>query len=96
MKNADENNTVSSLSVFLREKRMRAGLSQAKVARVLGYTTAQFVSNWERGLSEPPLETFRTLAKLYSIPMDEMFEAVLKSTIQKVSEDLKEKFKHSK
>ncbi|WP_413291143.1 helix-turn-helix domain-containing protein [Bdellovibrio sp. HCB337] len=96
MSKADENKTVSKLSVFLREKRMRADLSQAKVARILGYSTAQFVSNWERGISEPPLETLKVLAKLYSVSVDEMFEVVLKSTIQKVTEDLKEKFKHTK
>lgn len=96
MDNADDNKPVSSISVFLREKRMAAGLSQAKVARILGYTTAQFISNWERGISEPPMETFRKLARLYSVPVDEMFDAVLKSTIEKVTADMKTKFKETK
>ena len=96
MSKADENNSVSRLSVFLREKRTHAGLSQAKVARILGYSTAQFVSNWERGISEPPLETLKVLAKLYAVSTDEMFEVVLKSTIQKVTEDLKSKFRDAK
>lgn len=96
MKKTDENVSVNNLSVFLREKRQNVGLSQAKVARILGYSTAQFVSNWERGLSEPPIGTLKTLAKLYSIPIEEMFNVVLKSTIRKVTEDLKTKFKHTK
>lgn len=46
---------------FLREKRMKAGLSQKEVALGLGYTTPQFISNWERGLSNPPISSIRKL-----------------------------------
>jgi len=96
LESSDGNESSISLSVFLREKRMAAGLSQGKVANILGYSTAQFVSNWERGLSEPPVDTLRVLAKLYSIPTEEMFEVVLKSTIKKVTADLEMKFKNTK
>jgi transcriptional regulator with XRE-family HTH domain len=84
-----------SLSEFLREKRIAAGMSQGKVAGILGYTSPQFISNWERGISEPPVDTLKVIAKLYNVPMDELFEVVLKSTIQKVTVDLQQKFKNT-
>lgn len=96
MSHPEKNDNVRKLSVFLRESRMRAGLSQAQVARKLGYGTAQFISNWERGVSEPPLKALKVLAKIYSVSVDEIFEIVLKSTIQKVTDDLKAKFKDTK
>ncbi len=39
---------------FLRSARVSAGLTQLDVTNALGYTTAQFCSNWERGISIPP------------------------------------------
>lgn len=92
MKKAENDNSAKSLSDFLREKRRISGLSQMQVAKALGYGSPQFISNWERGLSEPPIGTLKTIAKLYSVPIDEMFEVVLKSTLKKVAEDLRAKF----
>src|SRR5438132_1707241 len=56
------------VSKFLKEKRVMAGLTQWDVASALKYTTAQFVSNWERGVSLPPLETLPKLAELFGVP----------------------------
>lgn len=49
---------------MLKELREKSGLTQAELAKALGYTTPQFVSNWERGLCEPPPEKYPKLAKL--------------------------------
>lgn len=80
------------LSDFLKSKRNTAGISQGAVAKKLGYSSPQFVSNWERGLAEPPLKTLRKLAEIYNVSADEMFNVVLTSTIQKTTEELKRKF----
>ena len=96
MSDTEKNNKVRPLSVFLRESRMRAGLSQAQVARRLKYGTAQFISNWERGVSEPPLKAIKILAKIYNIPAEEIFEVVLRTTLEKVKEDLTPKFRDAK
>ncbi|MBS1970654.1 MAG: helix-turn-helix transcriptional regulator [Bdellovibrionales bacterium] len=96
MSDTEKNNKVRPLSVFLRESRMRAGLSQAQVARRLKYGTAQFISNWERGVSEPPLKAIKILAKIYNIPAEEIFEVVLRTTLEKVKEDLTAKFRDAK
>ena len=46
---------------YLKEVRKAAGFSQKQVSVHFGYTTPQFISNWERGLMLPPLTTMRRL-----------------------------------
>ncbi|HEY8270411.1 MAG TPA: helix-turn-helix transcriptional regulator [Pseudobdellovibrionaceae bacterium] len=83
---------VSKLSAFLKDKRLLAGLSQGEVAKKLGYTSPQFVSNWERGLSDPPIRTLRKISTLYDVPLEEMHRVTLDATIQKVTEEIRKKF----
>lgn len=65
------------LSVFLKDKRVEAGLTQSEVARRLGYSSPQFVSNWERGLANPPVFILRDLTKMYKVSADQMFEMLV-------------------
>jgi len=69
-----------TLNDYLRQKRLDSGLSQLDVARVLGYSSPQFVSNWERGLVSPPLETIAVLIDLYKIPASEVVDRILDET----------------
>lgn len=80
------------LATYLRQKRKDAELSQGAVAKKLGYSSPQFVSNWERGLSDPPIATLRKLAFIFRVPDDEMFNAMLEITIQRATDDLRIKF----
>ena len=82
----------NKLAQFLKEKRTLSGLSQKDVATRLGYSTSQFISNWERGVSQPPINTLRTLALMYKISAEEMFNVLLEETIVQVEADLKRKF----
>lgn len=84
------------LSKFLKEKRLASGLSQGAVAKKLGYTSPQFVSNWERGLSQPPIATLRKIAQIYNISANDMFEVMLKAAVEQVTSELTEKFYKSK
>ena len=61
---------------FLREKRLKASLTQWDVAHHLQYSTAQFISNWERGVSLPPLDALPKLAGLFGIPGKEIIEVM--------------------
>ncbi len=61
-----------TLGKFLQNKRKQAELTQKQVSLHMGYTTAQFVSNWERGLIQPPMETLAELCDLYNINSDEV------------------------
>ncbi|RYZ80952.1 MAG: XRE family transcriptional regulator [Proteobacteria bacterium] len=71
-----------NLGCYLREKRIAAGLSQKAVSLNLGYESAQFVSNWERGLSEVPANTLEKLCVLYKIPVDDIFQICLETSIR--------------
>lgn len=88
-----KNTTVETpLSKFLVSAREKAGLTQKYTSDKLGYTTAQFVSNWERGVSQPPIKTLKKLAELYKVSADELFDVVLKTTISETATDIKRKF----
>jgi transcriptional regulator with XRE-family HTH domain len=81
-----------NLGKYLKEKREGAGFSQKEVADKLGYTTPQFVSNWERGVSQPPLKTLKKIGEMYKVSSDELFNVTLNHTIHEVTTDLKKKF----
>lgn len=84
------------LADFLKTKRMSAGLSQREVADKLGYSTPQFISNWERGVSHPPISALKKLGDLYKISAEDLFEVTLNATIQDVTQELRRKFVNSK
>lgn len=67
-----------SLGSYLKEKRIKAGITQADVANKLGYSTPQFISNIERGLCSPPLKNLKVLVRLYKIPVDEIMRLILR------------------
>ncbi len=84
---------VKDLSKFLRESREKAGLTQMDVADRLGYSSAQFISNWERGLSSPPMKTLNTLAQMYKVGTEEIFQSILAITISTTEESLRRQYK---
>lgn len=85
-----------TLNAYLKEKRVASGLSQSEVASELGYTSPQFVSNWERGLVRPPLETLSVLTDLYKISKNEVIEMILDETRSELESALKGKSKKRK
>ncbi len=82
----------AAISELLKRARESSGLSQAEVARELGYTSPQFVSNWERGLSSPPVPKLKKLCKMYQVPVDEAYNAMLSATLQEVERKLYSQF----
>ena len=82
-----------TLNDYLRQKRVDSGLSQLDVARELGYSSPQFVSNWERGLVSPPLETIAVLIDLYKIPSSEVVSKILEETRDYLESNLGRKSK---
>ena len=61
----------------MKQSRLRSGLTQWQVADQLDYQSAQFVSNWERGLSQPPSDKIAQLAELYDIPVGDIANVIL-------------------
>ena len=77
-----------SIGRFLKAKREGRGLSQGDVAMVLK-VNAQFVSNWERGLSGPPLRMLKTLTRLYEISDEEILGVMLSAQEDYLRAELK-------
>ncbi len=67
-----------TLGRFFCQKRQDARLTQRDVANKLGYTSPQFISNWERGLSQPPYDVLPEIASLYSIPPQDIIDIMAK------------------
>lgn len=76
------------LAAYLKEKRIQVGLTQSEVAKKLGYSSPQFVSNWERGLANPPVFVLRDLTKMYKVPVDELFDLIVEDFKQELQREL--------
>jgi transcriptional regulator with XRE-family HTH domain len=79
-----------ALAEYLKRSREEFGFTQKEVSDTLGYTSPQFVSNWERGVSSPPLNCLPKIVELYELNPKEIIEvmmkeqeALLKSTLLK-------------
>ena len=59
---------------FLKEAREKAGLTQQDLAGVFRYSSSQFISNWERGLSLPPVDLMAKLAAVLRISPRDLVE----------------------
>lgn len=78
---------------YLKSSREKSGLTQKRVSDRLGYATPQFISNWERGVSTPPIEQLKILGKLYKKDATEIFELYLEMELQIAKAKLTRKFK---
>lgn len=65
------------LSRMLQKAREKAGLSQAHVAQALNYSSAQFISNWERNAAKVPLYQLKKLIFLYKLDKAALIEVIL-------------------
>lgn len=83
------NSSAPELHLFLKEKRIASQLSQAEVARQLGYSSPQFISNWERGLVLPPLQTMSNLVKLYKLNREDLIERLVQHSRAEIESHLK-------
>lgn len=55
------------LATFLRTARNAAGITQKSAATAFGYSSGQFISNWENGISVPPPYKVNEVAALYKV-----------------------------
>lgn len=82
----------AELADLLKKARTQAGLSQKEVASVLGYKSSQFISNWERGLSSPPLATLRRLCVLYKTDEAAVLNIIKEIAVRKLESELEREF----
>ena len=90
LKNAIQDGDLGS---YLRIARENAGFSQGDVARKLKLTQFQSISQWERNASgSVPVKTLLKLIEIYEVPVDEMYEVLLKYQSRRMEEKLEKKF----
>lgn len=75
------------LKDLIKEKRIGIGMSQEKLATVLGYSSGQFVSNWERGESFPPIDRLAKLSLLFKIEDETLLNLFLKESEMSVKKE---------
>ena len=74
-----------SLSTFMKNAREAAGLSQQEVGRKLGFGSSQFISNWERGISGPPIKALIRLKSIYKLDVNKLVEILVENSRSKVN-----------
>jgi transcriptional regulator with XRE-family HTH domain len=67
----------TALGEYLQTMRTKAGLTQREVSLALGYSSAQFISNFERGIAVPPLKKLKVLVKMYDMPVETIMDMIL-------------------
>ena len=76
------------LGNYLKEIRESAEMTQADVSTKLGYTSPQFISNIERGISVAPLRTLARMVTLYKVNPENVVKIILESQKKLLREKL--------
>ncbi|MNJ94826.1 helix-turn-helix protein [compost metagenome] len=78
-------------SELIKTARNKKGLSQGDLATALGYSTPQFISNWERGVSAVGIHDIPLLSKLIGVSQKRLINAVTAFKISKVTKSINTK-----
>lgn len=71
----------SFLGELLKRSRQSKKLSQGALSKKLG-CHVQFISNWERGLCEPPTKLRKKTVKVLAVPGKELEKAIHKDAVE--------------
>jgi len=81
-------NDIKTVPQFLKRKRAEAGLTQKELANKMGYSTAQFCSNWERSKSLPPIGSLKKLATILDFDVTLIKNLIILDKIEKLKSKL--------
>lgn len=65
------------INELLRTARMDGSISQLAASKALGLGNSQYVSNIERGMCAPSMDTVLVLAKLYKVSPNKIVDVML-------------------
>lgn len=85
-----------TLGLFIKKMRLERGYSQADLAYSLGYTSPQFVSDWERGISSPPVKKLQELSQLLKVKPDVLFDLLVTLATEQLVTNLSNEYKRVK
>jgi transcriptional regulator with XRE-family HTH domain len=71
---------------LLKDARIKKGLTQMDVARAMNYSSAQFISNWERDIVDPPAKSFKRIAKILGVTVASLRDAYMRDAEDKLNE----------
>jgi DNA-binding XRE family transcriptional regulator len=57
----------------LKKYRLKAGLSQKQVAKLIGVNNAERVCHWEKGNNIPVMANLKKLCSLYSTRLEDLY-----------------------
>lgn len=77
---------MKKIGLIFKEARLKAGLAQKEVSSAMGWDTPQYVSNWERGIANPPLTRIRELCDLLGISKSKIKSAYKQEFEQKLKD----------
>lgn len=77
---------------MIREARHAKDYSQSDLADLLGYGSAQFISDWERGYAPIPMVRLTEISKLLEIDRDALFELLISFSKDRLEQDLREEY----
>lgn len=77
------------LGSYFRQKRISLNISQIELSRALGYESSQFVSNWERGLCNPPFKAIAKLIKILHADVGEVEQLLVAASRKEIDKLLK-------
>ena len=63
-------------------------MTQKELADFLGYSSPQFVSNWERDLALPPLKVLGKITELLDLDSKTILEAILEDQRHEIASAL--------
>ena len=69
---------------MVKEKRIARGISQAALAKTLGYTSGQYCSNWELGINKFPEGKLKKLCAYFILDRKQIAELLLASKSEQV------------
>lgn len=81
-----------NLGVYLKEKRVSAGFTQAELSKALK-VHVQFVSNWERGQCAPPSHCFQEALDLLNADRKKVVKLMVQDSKRIIEEKIYKKKK---
>lgn len=81
-----------TLGSYIKKTRLARGYSQSELAAELGYTSPQFISDWERGVSSPPVKRLHELSEVLNVKVDMLFNLLVTLATEQLVNNLSKEF----
>jgi transcriptional regulator with XRE-family HTH domain len=85
---------MKEIGAIVREHRLTKGMTMLEVATLLGYSSPQFISLFERGVSKIPLDVLGRLTVILKIPRTRLYSSLIEESSRKIKEDILKGVKH--